>query len=346
MRNKVTMQQIADAAGVSKFAVSRALTGKSGVSETTREMIIRTAGQLGYFKNAAGLSKSANGESLKEQFITDNRKGTGTIVVLFPNIRYQNMDSLYWGPVFEGISARLNEMGHDILTLTEPSSEKIFSLLNPDAIQGIITVGTVSVSLLLEFQRLQIPVVMVDHIEPVFHCDTIFSDNITLMREMMNGLIGRGYREFQFVGNIKEAPSFMDRWTAYRMALDEHGIECPQKESLLGYQEDMDMIQSIHEIPSEELPEVFVCVNDITARFVIEELHKSGRSVPDRCSVTGFDNVESDQPILATVDVNKALLGKRAVDQLIWRLAHPESPYERLLIQADLIYRDHYAVTR
>ncbi|WP_175537593.1 substrate-binding domain-containing protein, partial [Mycobacterium tuberculosis] len=64
------------------------------------------------------------------------------------------------------------------------------------------------------------------------------------------------------------------------------------------------------------------------------------------CSVTGFDNVESDQPILATVDVNKALLGKRAVDQLIWRLAHPESPYERLLIQADLIYRDHYAVTR
>ncbi|MCL6459865.1 MAG: helix-turn-helix domain-containing protein, partial [Gorillibacterium sp.] len=48
MKQKVTIQQIADLAGVSKFAVSRALSGKTGVSTTTREMIIKTACQLGY----------------------------------------------------------------------------------------------------------------------------------------------------------------------------------------------------------------------------------------------------------------------------------------------------------
>ncbi len=100
------MQQIADAAGVSKFAVSRALTGKPGVSEHTREMIVRTAGQLGYFKAEP---KRYLVETPAEQEMKIDRQGT--ILILFPNIRSQNRSSLYWGPIFDGISARLNE-GH------------------------------------------------------------------------------------------------------------------------------------------------------------------------------------------------------------------------------------------
>ncbi|WP_211745789.1 substrate-binding domain-containing protein [Paenibacillus sp. Marseille-Q4541] len=343
MRKKVTMQQIADTAGVSKFAVSRALTGKSGVSEQTRDKIIRTAGQLGYFKNGTGGAARAvvSDEEKDREMNPDWQRQTGTILVLFPNIRHQNMDSLYWGPVFEGISARLNEKGLDILTLTEPSSDKVFSLLNPEAIQGIITVGAVSPSLLLEFQRLQIPVVMVDHSDSAFHCDTVFSDNISLMREMMNQLIAIGYRKFQFAGNIYDAPSFLERWTAFRMMLDEHNIPLEQNTKLF-HEDIVGLKEAVSEIPKSQLPEVFVCVNDSTARFVLEQLTNQNVSVPDDCTVTGFDNVMVDLPILATVDVNKSLLGRRAVDQLLWRVEHPSSPAERLLIHAEMIFRDTY----
>lgn len=55
MRRKVTIQSIADFTGLSKFAVSRALSGKPGVSSQTRDTIFKAAGQLGYFKD----SKSA-----------------------------------------------------------------------------------------------------------------------------------------------------------------------------------------------------------------------------------------------------------------------------------------------
>ncbi|WP_231638656.1 LacI family DNA-binding transcriptional regulator [Paenibacillus sp. JCM 10914] len=51
MKTKVTIQEIADFTGVSKFAVSRALSGKSGVSPQTRDMILKAAGQLGYFRD-------------------------------------------------------------------------------------------------------------------------------------------------------------------------------------------------------------------------------------------------------------------------------------------------------
>lgn len=50
MRRKVTIQSIADYTGLSKFAVSRGLSGKSGVSPHTRELILRAAGQLGYLR--------------------------------------------------------------------------------------------------------------------------------------------------------------------------------------------------------------------------------------------------------------------------------------------------------
>ena len=45
------MRQIADHLGLSKFAVSKALSGKSGVSLETREKIVNVATQLGYFAN-------------------------------------------------------------------------------------------------------------------------------------------------------------------------------------------------------------------------------------------------------------------------------------------------------
>lgn len=45
MAKKVTMQKIADHLGVSKFVVSKSLSGKGGVNETTRERVIQAASQ-------------------------------------------------------------------------------------------------------------------------------------------------------------------------------------------------------------------------------------------------------------------------------------------------------------
>lgn len=149
----------------------------------------------------------------------------GTILILFPNIRSQNRASLYWGPVFDGISERLNEKGMDILTLTEPSSDRMFSVLNPDAISGVITVGTISTSVLLEIYRLRIPLVMVDHEDPAIYADSVFTDNMKCMKELVLMLVGKGYRKFQFAGQLPDAASFRERWLGYRTVLEEKQLE-------------------------------------------------------------------------------------------------------------------------
>ncbi|WP_128101577.1 LacI family DNA-binding transcriptional regulator [Paenibacillus sp. DCT19] len=334
MAKKVTMQQIADAAGVSKFAVSRALTGKPGVSEYTREMIVKTAAQLGYFK--AEPKRYPIEQSVEQDNLSDN---TGTILVLFPNIRSQNRSSLYWGPVFDGISARLNEKGLDILTLTEPSSDRMFSMLNPEAIRGIITVGAISASVLLEIYRLRIPLVMVDHEEPAVHADTVFTDNVKCMRELVLMLIGKGYRHFQFAGELPDAASFRERWFGYRSVLEEMQIQSNQQPGLLGPDNDH-IRKAIEEMRFEDLPEVFVCANDFTAVVVLRALKNKGIDVPGRCSVTGFDNTRAEEQIMASVHIDKEHLGKRAVDHLLWRIEHPDQPLERKLIYSELVVND------
>ncbi|WP_435924194.1 LacI family DNA-binding transcriptional regulator [Paenibacillus sp. DYY-L-2] len=339
---KVTIQEIADYSGVSKFAVSRALSGKPGVSAQTREMILKAAGQLGYFKSS--------GKSALVQVPPQDAEGEaspGAILVLFPNVRYQDIDSLYWGRVFNGISARLNQKGADILTLTEPSGESsMFSLLNPNAIGGILTIGAVSTQVLLEIKNLDIPVVMVDHQDPAFQADAVFSDNFHCMREMMIKLVSKGYRNFQFVGQIGYAQSFYERWLGFRSVMEEHQLDYVQIPELIGPE-----IAHVHEaVPkvaaAHELPEVFVCVNDTTAQFVMEALQKLDVPVPGKIQFTGFDNTDETLPLLATVDVNKELLGMRAVDKLLWRMANPQSNFERLLIYGDVVLRENNSVSK
>ncbi|MFC5528730.1 LacI family DNA-binding transcriptional regulator [Cohnella yongneupensis] len=332
MRRKVTIQEIADLAGVSKFAVSRALSGKSGVSEKTREMIHKAAGQLGYFVNEPKLHNGAirNADTTSQW--------SGSIVVLFPNIRFQNKDSLYWGPIFDGVSAGLNQKGLDILTLTEPTSDHVFTLLNPGAIQGVITVGTISTSILMDIKALNIPVVMVDHCDSTLQCDTILTDNFTCMKEMISKLVSKGYRSFQFLGNINYAQSFYERWIAFRAALDEYQLEFKQRPSLIGAEAE-DTYNVIYAIPEDELPEVFVCANDSSAGYVLDALRDRGIP-PSQCAVTGFDHTHDYLPTLATVHVNKELLGMRAVDIMLWRIANRQSSYEKTLVYADVLIRE------
>lgn len=351
MRNRVTIQQIAEVAGVSKYAVSRALSGKPGVSLQTREKILRTAGQLGYFaQKAHDLQKVHGHPQQSPERMADPALEMvksikhGTFVMLFPNIRFQNKDSVYWGPVFDGATERLQQYGLDVITITEPSFEPMFSVLNPDKIDGIITLGYITTRMLLDIQDLGIPVVMVDHFDPTFQCDMVFTDNMASMRELVTKLVSKGYKKMQFVGNIHEAHSFYERWLAFRSVLEEHQLPYEQKPLLLEVNSSDEIERAVIKLNPNEVPDVFVCANDFNAIHTISGLQQKGLHVPDDCAVTGFDNAYPDfSPSLTTVEVDKKWMGMRAVDKMLWRIAHPDAHFEKILIQAKVIIRESSA---
>lgn len=339
------MQQIADHLGVSKFVVSKALSGKEGVHEATRARVIEAASQLGYFTQK---NRYAYAQRLLE---AENIEGKKTVLVLMPNIRSQNKDSLYWGKVLEGISQELDNQGLGMIIVSEPKGEHIVSALNPQGLLGIIGVGQMETSLLLEVRALGLPMVFVDHEDPLIPCDAIFANNMEGMARLVNHLIGLGHRHLHFLGNLSFSSSFRDRWIGYRQVLEDHELIPQDRHDPMlklrdietgGYAEEVTLWIKGQKAAGK-LPTALVCANDHIALTVIRLVTQLGIEVPALMTVTGFDNIAKaalSKPTLTTVDVPKEQLGEAAVRKLLNRVADVTTPTEKTLLSVELVPRE------
>ncbi|WP_199613651.1 LacI family DNA-binding transcriptional regulator [Paenibacillus alkalitolerans] len=348
MTKKVTMQQIADHLGVSKFAVSKALSGKAGVSVKTRERIFKAAKQLGYF--------SRKHDRFKQAPAISKASSTGVVVVLFPDVRFQTQESSYWAPIVEGITHELTNNGLDMVAITELVGDNAINVINPASIDGTISVGPVSNALLSELGRWGLPLITIDNeTSSDAETDCLFTDNFNSVRRLTDQLIGAGHRSLQFVGDVRYARSFYDRWLGFRSSLEEHGIPYSPEQGLIrlsessfhNFEELVGIISGL--VQRDALPGAFVCACDKIAMMTIEALRSLGLSVPSDCSVTGFDNIEECAkftPMLTTIDVPKQWLGIRAVQMLLWRTRFREAPPEKIYVPAEIVNRESTSIPK
>ncbi|UJF32722.1 substrate-binding domain-containing protein [Paenibacillus hexagrammi] len=285
-------------------------------------------------------------------------EGRSTVLVLMPNIRHQTSDSSYWGKILEGISRELGRRGADMLTLTLNSAEGLNGSLRPQSLAGVIGVGAISRSLLLEVHRLGLPLILLDHDDPFISADQVFAGNRESAYRIVQYLLGLDHRSIHFVGNTKFSKSFLERWQGFREALEEAGLAYRPEpfEKLLHLEELDSQIQEeqIREILKPHigrntLPSALVCANDRIAFSVVQALRSLGLSVPEDVSVTGFDNIDPEypnMPELTTVNVTKETLGKRGADVLFWRMANRDLPAETILIRGEVLIRNSAATPR
>ncbi len=340
------MQQIADQLGVSKFAVSQALSGKPGVSDETRNRIIQAAAAQGYYSQRHTRGK-ARPVSLQEM----EKKPPAlknTVIVLIPNVRYQLPESAFWGKIADGVIAGLADRGIGSMVVTEHNSDRFLHIINPASVLGLVGIGLVADQIVLEIRNAGIPFVLIDHEDSLILSDTIFMNNYDSVHRLTEYLIYLGHKSLKFVGNPGYSRSFFDRWLGFRTALEE--MRLPVQEAgdrLLQIEDDReveDILKSMY--ARKSMPTAFVCANDATALHVLRTLAELGIRVPEDVSVTGFDNTEEAarlSPPLSTVDVPKTGMGRRAVELLLRRIENPDKPFEKMLIHGEFINRQSIA---
>lgn len=348
MTKKVSMQQIADVLGLSKYAVSKTLAGKEGVSPQTRERIIEVASQFGYFKQEKIMSKKTGTIVTDKHSSIEIDPDKNTVAVLMPSVRHQTMDSMFWSMIVQGIGQALSSYGLGMIIITEQTTEQFSIVLKPDRLLGVIGVGEISTSMLLELNRLGLPFVLTDHEDCLVPCDSVFASNLDSMSAITAHLHALGHRSFWFLGDIKFSRSFKDRWMGFRMALEEKNISTIPDEiklSLPGADRSVIREKLMFEIENckeigKELPTAWVCANDEIALTALRVLEERGVNVPLEISITGFDNIDESQRIsvpLTTVNVQKEELGKRAVSLLMDRISFPSKPYEKINLSCELV---------
>jgi LacI family transcriptional regulator len=335
MAKKVTMQDIADKLNISKNSVSQALSGKAGVSEETRRLVQNAADELGY-------SYSKNSKTLQVE------RHTPSNIALIASEYAFSLKS-FFGAIYLSIEKEVRERGMNLLIESIDQAAKdhltLPSLLSNHEIGGIIILSHISTDYIANIIKTGIPTVLIDHHDPHLHVDAILTNNRFGAYTAVEHLIELGHRDIAFVGNVNYSPSYQERFEGYSLALKKYGIK-PNQDFIFdnAHEDQVEMTKFFDHLPKK--PTAWFCVNDGHGFLISSILLQNGFKVPGDVSVCSFDNGLLSQistPKITTMDIDLNYYGKKAVEQLCWRINHHDEPIHEILLPTKLVIRESTA---
>jgi LacI family transcriptional regulator, repressor for deo operon, udp, cdd, tsx, nupC, and nupG len=331
---RVTIEKVAERAGVSVATVSRALRGLPNVSPKTRDRVVSVAAMLNYRPdpNAARLAAGRT-------------RTVAVGVVAIP--------IWYTGQVVSGIEAVLTSRGYD-LTLLLIADELVRTRALGDVGGGVSkrADGAIIVDLvptapergLLEEQRL--PWVMVGADCPTI--DSVVIDNVEGAMTAARHLLELGHTD---IGLISGGPAAFpassppQRRAGFLGALSDAGVRFdPQMErvgdfSALGGYEAM---QALLELARR--PTAVFAMSDEMAMGAMRACREVGLDVPTDVSIVGFDDVDWAFTMgLTTIRQDATELGAIAARLMIERLEGDERERRLITVPTSLVVRDSTA---
>lgn len=352
MAGKVTMQHIGDRLGVSKYTVSQALSGKPGVGETTRRQIIALARTLGYRlpQELASQFADAAPAAAATEFASGAVPANKTLLICMDKANRE--EKTFWQRVLDGLRGACRDYGWTP-QFVEPDGGAAFAAIRDGAgASGIAVVGRTDAADLLALRRLALPMVLLDHEEPLVEADVILNANLEAARTACHHLLAAGCKRIVFVGRDSFAVSFKERWWGCRLVADEWRAKRPEEGARLtkwtisyggpSAAWEMQLAKRLADNAAGDKPDGFLCVNDQIALKLLPLLAAQGIDVPGSCRVVGIDNIADAagaEPPLTTVALAKEALGRRAIEALERKRLHPDSVSEKIILSARLIVR-------
>ena len=335
MKNSVTIQDIANALGLSRNTVSKALNGQP-VPDKTRSIVLNAAIEMGYksYRLAAAPQKANEHRQIA---IVSNR--------LLIKINYY----IY---VLRGIEESIADQDIELVQFQVASAssfERFKRYLSANHVDGIICIEFFQQDYAAELMKLGYPMVLLDTpftlSAPRGKYDIILPESQHVIRSFCLRMIQKEHcQTFGFVGDYQHCRSFYERFEGMREALFLSGIPYNPQYSILyddasHYDTDV-FVGILRDMP--ELPDCLIAANDSIATYLLEALKLLDIKVPDTVRVIGFDNlVESKRtdPPLTSVNVSKTFLGQATIKLMLDRLAEPSRPSQTVYVSTSVVSR-------
>jgi len=323
----VTMRDLGKRLGVSAVTVSKALAGKSGVSEEMRQKIVKLATELGYV--------NPNAQQTKEKAGLD-------VGIIIPAPFFSN-DSFY-AMLYKSLVQELAEAGHfGLLELVSRETQRnliLPNLLRSRKVDALILLGQPDHAYVELLVKQPIPVVCMDFYDTSTRADMVIGDSAGGASALTLHLIAQGHRDIAYYGTVKATSSIMERYLGYLAAMLSSDLTvCP--EYLISDRDEEGALQPL--VLPERRPTALVCNSDWSARWAIDQLKKQGLRVPEDISIVGFDDfnyVPATLPALTTYRVDKEAMCRIVVQLVSDRCAGDKKPFARITVGGECVYRD------
>ncbi len=295
--SRVSIASIAVLTGLSKYAVSRALAGKSGVSEETRRRVQAVAGDLGYVPSVA--------------------KVPLTIAVIFHDTDYIN--SAFYLKLHRGIEDEALARGYRIIISWTHRPADIERTLRESA--GAIMVGPHDAASYEIARKLGKAVVRQGRVGPLEEADNVSGTDQEAGAAAAEYFLQLNHRRIVYVHGRPGYRGRAERSHGMRETLqDVAGVEFHEMifepETSFGGHLDVLLATGFD-------PTAFFCARDGIALTVVSELMQRGYRVPHDVSIIGFgdDEVATQiSPQLTTITVDGEQVGAACMRLLDERL--------------------------
>jgi len=327
---RVTIRDVALAAGVSIGTASKALNGQGSMRAETRERIERAAQRLGFAPNSLAQALLA-GRSFTVGLITTDSFGRFSIPVMLGA-----EDALGMGE----ISVFMCD------TRDDPEREqRQISTLAARRVDGLIVTG----------RRIEPrPPVTPGHGIPVVYAMTqplggegpaVLPDDEGGGRTAVEHLIAAGRRRIGHITGPQRFAAARKRAAGFDAALTVAGM--PWSEVLFGeWSERWGRSAAQRMLAAEPRTDAIFCGSDQIARGAADTLRAAGRRIPDDVALVGFDNwapmVLGAQPPLTSVDPCLEEVGRVAARHLLAAIGG-QSAHGTHVVPSRLVVRESSA---
>jgi LacI family transcriptional regulator len=309
-RKRVTIKDVAQAAGVSTQTVSRVMNKFSYVSGETRQRVEAVVNQLGYHPSTLARS------------LSQQRSFTLGIVTF---------DLKYIGPsrTLKGIADKADELGYMLLMkeLDNFSTHRIDDVIDSllaRQVDGILwavpEIGDSHTWVDERLEKIPVPVLFIA-MRPRNGITSVATDNYLGAVKATRHLIECGRKKIGHISGPRGWWEADERRRGWHEALDEAGFDASDQRCVEGnwspYSGEQGFIRLLETFPGMDA--VFVA-NDQMALSVLREASRKGISVPKQLAVVGFDGIPESAyfyPSLTTISQDLQLLGEQAVQSVV-----------------------------
>ena len=331
---KITIQDIAEKAQVSKMTVSRVLSGNGYVAKETAERIRNIISELNYEPNFIARSLSS-----KQSMIL------GVIIFKTPT----SIIDEYVAQVFSGIVDNSEIQPYRIMVLPvdrdQGDENEYLKIARSNLLDGLIFLRSrINDTKIEALAKSGFPFVLVNFKKYSPYYNFVDTENYKGAVLAMEHLIKSGHKKIVFLsGNLFETNA-RDRFKAYKDTLKKHGLKYNEEWVVpTEFDEEDAYLKTEQLLNGSNRPTAIFGASDYIAIGAMRRIQDMGLKIPEDIAVIGFDDIELAshiQPKLTTVHQPLHELGRNAGQILLDIITGKRKTPIHKLLKIELVERE------
>jgi DNA-binding LacI/PurR family transcriptional regulator len=336
---RLTLEDVAARAGVSRATASRVVNGGARVAAATRRAVEQAVDELGYAPNRAARSLA--------------RQSTDTVALVVAEPSTGMFADPFFAGSIRGIATELETTRYQLVLLmtqgdvSSPSRDRIERHLLRGSADGVLLLSMrADDPMPPRLVQAGIPCVLAGRPPDGLRIGFVDADNEGGAYQAVRHLLDRGRTTIATVAGPADMAPGADRLAGWARALRESTARSRAPVPALAAHGDFTPAGGATAAATlldrhPDIDGIFVA-SDLMALGVLEALRRTGRRVPEDVAVVGFDDSElaqSSVPPLTTVRQPMEDLGRHMATLLVSQLDGSADP-EGVVLQTQLVIRE------